>query len=126
MNGQTQENLIVDSADGSAMDPCEFVVFDNGGLTVDRYTVLPYFSNDQLHDSTRGLALALSSHPRGPQGVGEWLEMPAQAIKSGSLDLGKRIHWEDLPFNVREDVRFYLSEETVPPSPSFSRPRRGM
>lgn len=120
------EKIIIDSANGAPLDPSYFVVFDNGGLTQDRYTILPYFSQAELPDSTRGLALALSNDPRGPKGVGEWLEMPANAIESGSLDLGRHIDWHDLPDNVRADVTFYLSEESVPPLPSFSRSRMGM
>ena len=65
-------------------------IYDNGGKTFDRYTVVfmsrPYAPNSPLYE-----ALAMSANPFHPQGFGQHTSaMPGR-------HLGKRIEPEDLP-----------------------------
>lgn len=75
-------------------------VYDNGGKTCDRYTVL---FGGSLWEPALGRNvqyLGLSSNPSHPQGFSQWGEMPA--ANRGAC--GKHINWLDLPENVRGHV----------------------
>ena len=102
---------IIDAADGVQLDPAQFVVFDNDGLTPDRYTIFPYFSFPDLTDAARGAALALSLHPDNRSGVSQWVDVSARAVRNHTVDLGRRIAWADLPEEVRTHIRTRLSAE---------------
>lgn len=103
---------IIDSADGMTLDPAQFAVFDNEGLTKDRYTVFPYLSLRELSDAGRGVALVLSPEPERSDGISQWLDISARAaVRSHSIDLGRSIPWSQLPAAVRAHVRYCLSEE---------------
>lgn len=80
--------------------------YDNGGKTIDRYTVV----------FTRGkgsLYLGMSSNPMHPQGIGMHGEGPPG---SGPIDrptyghLGKRIVFEQLPDDCQKIVRATYSD----------------
>ena len=76
-------------------------VYDNGGQTVDRYTVI-LSEGDAI--PPRVPCLGLSDNPDSPQGFsqyGECLE---------GEHLGKKISFEDLPENVQEYVKRRLEE----------------
>lgn len=84
------------------MEPRWVRVYDNGGETADRYTV--------VYTGRRGggIYLGMNEHPTHPQGFGQHGEAPnggridaprggwAPAIRR-SCHLGKRIPWTDLP-----------------------------
>lgn len=68
-------------------------IYDNGGKTMDRYTILPP-RWDKEHRMPDGDWLALYSGT-DPKGMSGHVECAA-----GS-HLGKRIHWDDLPEAVQ-------------------------
>lgn len=75
--------------------------YDNGGKTVDRYTVLfgaPLWSEDMGRNVPY---LAMSGAPTHPQGFSQWGEMPAHNRQA----CGKHIKWNDLPENIRAHVK---------------------
>ncbi len=69
-------------------------VFDNGGKTTDRYTVIVAPGVPDLG----GAQLCMSTDPDSPQGVSQWCHGSSIAA------LGKEINWADLPDNVRRHV----------------------
>ena len=71
-------------------------VYDNGGKTADRYTVV----FDDQPERGRGMyaALGLSEHPGNPQGVSEF----TTAMKGRHL--GKRVQFRQLPAEVQNHV----------------------
>jgi len=76
-------------------------VFDNGGKTTDRYTVLlggdlldPHLLKDRLVH-----CLIMDSAPWHPQGVSQWDEWSA-----GFRPHHQRIRWLELPENIRNHV----------------------
>ena len=82
-------------------------VYDNGGKTIDRYTVL--IPNININTGVIYLEmLGLSDNPNHPLGFnqfcGEW--------KRGSTkNLGKRIQYFDLPGEVREAIKSRLLQD---------------
>lgn len=72
---------------------------DNGGKTADRYTIL--FGGwlfDALENSYP--ALGLSDDCDRPNGYSQWT-----MVKHYNKSVyGKRIHWKDLPTNVRKHI----------------------
>ena len=76
-------------------------VFDNGGATADRYTVL--FGGPLLDDEllkTRAVhGLALSYYPSSPVGISQWVEVAAAYRPAHH-----RIRWLDLPPHVRAHI----------------------
>ena len=90
-------------------DAPEFVLacYDNGGRTVDRYSVL---FGGSLWDSRMGrnvYVLCMSGAPTHPQGVSMWSEMPA--YNRGAL--GKHVRWLDLPEHIRKHVIMRAGKE---------------
>ena len=75
-------------------------IWDNGGKTADRYTVV--LNTKETEDEYR--CLSLSNDPDHPQRVSQ-----VGSCKEGE-HLGKRISWEDLPDNVRKHVVDRLKE----------------
>lgn len=77
-------------------------VFDNGGATADRYTIL--FGGPLLDDTllkTRAVhGLTLSSNPTAPLGgVSQWVEVAAAYRPAHH-----RIRWLDLPEHIRQHI----------------------
>lgn len=78
-------------------------VWDNGGKTVDRYTVAVEPDPDAARSPYLS-TLALSSDPTSPQGFSQWTEgLPGP-------HLGREITWEDLPEHIRAHVAARLKE----------------
>lgn len=82
-------------------------IYDNGGKTADRYTIVPpRWAGASHYDRRRALweALASGSTPFHPQGFGQHTEaMPGP-------HLGRRIKWADLPADVQKFARQTFSE----------------
>lgn len=80
-------------------------IYDNGGKTFDRYTILPprwarqYKERNGLFD-----AIGASEHPFAPQGFGQSVSAAPGA------HLGKRIAWGALPVDVQRFAREYFPE----------------
>jgi hypothetical protein len=72
-------------------------VYDNGGKTFDRYTVIV---NERRLDNGKLLyqCLGLSGDPTHPQGFSQWGECLM------GKHLGKEIWFNDLPDNIRSHV----------------------
>lgn len=77
---------------------CELRIYDNGGRSMDRFTILAprYAGRDWRWNDRDWTALFSGEEPRGMSGHG-----PAQA----GAHLGKRIAWSELPAQVRSLVR---------------------
>jgi hypothetical protein len=77
-------------------------IYDNGGRTFDRYTILPdRWTRGQSRRTPGGLlweGTAASEHPYHPQGFGQHVEAMA------GPHLGKRITLADLPPDVQRFV----------------------
>lgn len=67
-------------------------IFDNGGETFDRYTVVYSTKTGDYFDG-RGM----SEHPCHPQGFGLCCEVSPLHLTDPKTPLGKRIRFEDLP-----------------------------
>lgn len=82
-------------------------IYDNGGETFDRYTILPpRYAGEAYRERALGMwtAIASSADPYHPQGFGQHVSaMPGR-------HLGHRIHWDDLPADVQRFAR-----ESFPP-----------
>lgn len=75
----------------------ELRVYDNGGETFDRYTIIPpRYAKGYKERSGLWEAIAASEHPFHPQGFGMHV-----AAGAGS-HLGKRVHWDDVPTDVKK------------------------
>jgi hypothetical protein len=89
-------------------------VFDNGGETVDRYTVL--LGGSLLIRPDTGTPyvpyLGMSDAPTHPQGFSQWGELRAHEAAAYRYREGKRrIRWLDLPEHIREHVKARAEEE---------------
>ena len=71
-------------------------VYDNGGKTIDRYTITFYGTN---------MMLGLSSDPDFSQGVSNW----GEGIKGKHLD--KKISFKKLPKNIQKHVMRRISDD---------------
>jgi hypothetical protein len=71
-------------------------VYDNGGATADRYTVV---FTGRYREKTGGefWYLGMSGAPFHPQGVGMHGSSPRQVDYPTHSHLGRRIKWADLP-----------------------------
>lgn len=80
-----------------------FRVFDNGGETVDRYTVF-------LRNNPEEGALGLSENPSHPQGFSQWGDFDVEVVERNNTE----ISFNDLPRNVQAHVldRFEVTEST--------------
>lgn len=92
-------------------------IFDNGGRSFDRYTVLyvPAPGEDWLG------YLAASTHPFDPQGFGQHGEMPlheARAYRYRAAANRESAKWSSLPPDVQRIVRQDLALLTEQETPS--------
>ena len=76
-------------------------IYDNGGKTFDRYTVIPPRTAYRTHREsyTQWAAIGSSENPFHPQGFGQ------HCLAVPGPHLGKRITWEQLPINVQSFAR---------------------
>lgn len=72
-------------------------IYDNGGRSADRYTILPprWAGDDWRESNGAWFAITCNSEPFHPQGIG----MHCSAVAGSHL--GKRIGWADLPRDVQ-------------------------
>lgn len=71
-----------------------YAIYDNGGKTIDRYTVL----TEPFHFGKSCECLGMSSDPTHPQGFSQWSDC------FDGPHLGKMIKFDDLPINVQEHL----------------------
>lgn len=94
---------------------CHLRIYDNGGKTADRYTILPpKWAGEDWHYSRspsapRWQAIASDRDPFHPQGYGQHCGADA------GPHLGKRISWDDLPPKVQQFARQTFGTAWVPP-----------
>lgn len=82
-------------------------VFDNGGRSFDRYTIIPPRHANEYREEGNCLlffAIGSSEHPYHPQGFG----MTVTAMPGPHL--GKRIPWDKLPPDVQKFAREVFPE----------------
>lgn len=82
--------------------------YDNGGETVDRYT-MAVTGIEEVNGRPYTIFCAASEHPFHPQGAGVYGSgeiLSSLYNYSPSYCLGKHIDWFDLPYDVR---RFFAS-----------------
>jgi hypothetical protein len=76
-------------------------IYDNGGETCDRYTVLTTWPENPTGCY---MALGLSDNPTHPQGFSQWTAaMPGR-------HLGKRVPWAEVPEHIRVHVVARMAE----------------
>lgn len=78
-------------------------IYDNGGRTLDRYTILPpRDAGADYRENSPGTwsAICASAHPFHPQGFGQ------HCRAAPGSHLGRRIRWDDLP----EDVQAFAAQ----------------
>lgn len=100
-------------------------IYDNGGKTFDRYTIIPA-RWDKRHAERDGLftCIGASENPFHPQGFGQ------HSTAMPGPHLGKRIHWNDLPADVQKFAKQSFPEYFVTPAdvqdegPDVPRPAR--
>lgn len=84
-------------------------VFDNGGKTWDRYTVVIY-EDDTPNNEAYTAVFGMSSNAKSPQGFNQYLgsgaELPAvlEALQGKKTTVGKEMELTDLPQEVREAI----------------------
>ncbi len=76
-------------------------IYDNGGRTIDRYSILPPRWAKEYKEMQPGIfaSIAASERPFHPQGFGQH----CSALPGPHL--GKRIKWADLPADVQQFAR---------------------
>ena len=76
-------------------------IFDNGGKTCDRYTIMPPRWAKDYREKAPGefMALGANAFPFHPQGFG------MHVTATAGSHLGKRIKWADLPIDVQSFAR---------------------
>ena len=90
---------------------CHLRIYDNGGKTADRYTILPpKWAGPEWREVGRmWQAIGASRNPFHPQGVG------MHCAATPGPHLGKRINWDDLPPKVQQFARQTFGTAWVPP-----------
>lgn len=81
-------------------------VFDNGGYTIDQYTI-----NITLVDSGASFLIGSSAKPSHPQGVWsveEGTYLLPEDIEEDDKNIGKEIEWYNLPLEVQKAVENYF------------------
>ena len=80
----------------------ELRCYDNGGVSFDRYTILPHCRARAWYDQRRRLwtGIASSDNPFHPQGFGQHTEAVA------GPHLGKRVALDSLPEDVQRFARY--------------------
>lgn len=83
--------------------PRKIRVYDNGGKTADRYTVV--FTGNYTHlTGGEHVVLGMDSNPFHPLGCGFYNTYPNQIDRPTYSHLGKKIKFEDLPEMCRKWV----------------------
>lgn len=81
-------------------------IYDNGGKTRDRYTVIYMYLYESGHGRNKKFgARGMCSNPTSPQGIGCYVSA------NPGRHLGRRIKLEDLPKQARDLVLFDLRED---------------
>jgi hypothetical protein len=80
-------------------------IYDNGGKTLDRYTVYYDFVSSRPGEMKQYMCLGMNAAPFHPQGIGQH--------SSGQLGRhnGKRISLEDLPADCQQAVKNDLASD---------------
>jgi hypothetical protein len=87
-------------------------IYDNGGRTVDRYTIVPpRWAREYRDDGRAWSAIAANAAPFHPQGFGQNVR-----ITSVGNHLGRRIGWHALPTDVRRFARQSFPKYCPPPN----------
>lgn len=86
-------------------------IYDNGGKTADRYTIVPprWAHEYREHGRLMFRAIVASAHPYHPQGIG------MHVTAAPGPYLGARIRWDDLPAGAQRFAREAFPEYA--PSP---------
>jgi hypothetical protein len=79
-------------------------VYDNGGKTCDRYTVVFTRLGHKKGMRGRCFYLGMSSNPFHPQGFGQHGEAPKMIDYPKYSHLGKKIKFSDLPIDCQKCV----------------------
>lgn len=89
-------------------------VYDNGGKTMDRYSVYTDDVDHIQYGKKLYMVLGMSNNPNSPQGFSQW--------SSGTLGAhnGKKIAFSSLPKHIQQHVRSRLGI----PEKSISKSRR--
>lgn len=82
-------------------------IFDNGGKSFDRYTVV--YPKQQHPQGAYYPYIAMSEHPTHPQGFGQHGELQPPG-KAGFGHLGKRISFAELPPDCQKLVKAELKD----------------
>lgn len=80
--------------------------FDNGGQTIDRYTVLYLTTLDRGVIGGRGM----SANPSHPMGCGEWFEIPFYSEYGNYSHLGESVPFGRLPGDCQKLVKWDLED----------------
>lgn len=83
----------------------EIRCYDNGGKTLDRYTVVYMFDRWNPENINVFGARGMCAHPCSPQGIG------CYTSATPGRHLGKRIKFEELPKDCQELVLSDLGED---------------
>ena len=94
-------------------------IFDNGGETIDRYTVVLGTGQVSDTDYNRDM-LALGDDVTSPQGFSQYTYGEFNPSKDNS-HLGKEIRWEDLPETHQKHIIWRIKEEGVLTSEELER-----
>ena len=81
--------------------------YDNGGKTLDRYTIL-FDTFWKGCDGYQIDAYGASENPYNPMGFGMSVTVPAYVDRK---KLGKKLKWSELPEPVKRAVRAWCEEE---------------
>jgi hypothetical protein len=74
-------------------------IWDNGGKTADRYTILPPAAVRGFRDRGLWEGIGSDEKPFHPQGFGQHI------TAEPGRHLGRRIHWNELPADVQKFAR---------------------
>lgn len=89
----------------------QFGIYDNGGKTADRYTIL-YRVPQKSHGESYYVYFGMDEHPNHPQGFGQHGELPARAYRAHQLSkfraLGKPIKLSSLPAQARKAAERFM------------------
>lgn len=82
-------------------------LFDNGGKTFDRYTLI----------SPKGDFFGFSESPFGPNGFcqycGDWGDLLEDTIEEFRKDEKEITDWEQVPTDIKKACEYYVSEQDV-------------
>lgn len=78
--------------------------YDNGGETIDRYTVV-YTGNYRRKTSGQYFCVGMSAWPFHPQGFGQYGESRTPIDRPRSRHLGRHIEFEELPVDCQKLVQ---------------------